>query len=129
MPEAASGFLLINQPGPVDAKLQALAAEMKVPLPPPLLMLKMQSGIKEGLDEKGTVAVVLLPPESEGALPTPIVLVPVTDFAKFIEPFEPDSLGNRETQITICALPAGPAASAGMPRLPTSPTKTQSPRR
>lgn len=104
VPEAASGFLLINQPGPLDAKLQAFAAEMKVPLPPPLMMLKMQSGIKEGLDEKGTVAVVLLPPESEGTPPTPIVLVPVTDFAKFVEPFGPEASGD-VTQITISRAP------------------------
>jgi hypothetical protein len=100
VPDSASGFLAINQPGGLDAKLQALAGEMKVPLPPPLMMLKMQTGIKEGLDETGTIAVVVLPPESEGALPIPIVLVPVTDFAKFIAPFEPKP-GDDKTVVAV----------------------------
>ena len=102
VPDAASGFLLINQPGATDAKLQGLAREMAIPLPPPLMMLKMQSGIKEGMDEKGTIAVVVLPPDTEGALPTPIVLIPVTDFAKFIQPFEPQQgADDAAIQVTI----------------------------
>jgi tetratricopeptide (TPR) repeat protein len=84
VPDGASGFLMINRPADVDAKIQALGREMQLPVPSPLAMLKGQFNIQNGLDENGTMAVITLPPEQEGAIPTVIVLVPVADYGKFL---------------------------------------------
>jgi hypothetical protein len=89
VPDSASGLVVINDPAAVDAKLQALAGEMQLPVPSPLAMLKGVYGITEGVDEKGTIALIVLPPEIEGGLPTPILLIPVTDYAKFLAPLKP----------------------------------------
>jgi hypothetical protein len=84
VPDGASGFLVINRPAAADAKIQALGREMQLPVPSLLAMLKGQFNIQNGLDENGTMAVITLPPEQEGAIPTVIVLVPVTDYGKFL---------------------------------------------
>ena len=72
-------------PAAIDAKLRALASEMRFPVPSPLAMLKGYFGVHEGADESGTIALIVLPPEVEGALPTPVLLIPVTDYDKFLQ--------------------------------------------
>jgi hypothetical protein len=102
VPNSASGFAVINRPGGLDAKLQALGREMQLPVPSLLIVIKQQLGIGESLEEKGTVGVVLLPP-GEGVLPipVPILLVPVTDYAKFLRPLKPESETGGLTKITV----------------------------
>jgi hypothetical protein len=87
VPEGASGFLVINRLAAVDAKIQSLGREMQLPVPPLLTMLKAQFNIPQGLDENGTLAVITMPPEQEGAIPTVIALVPVTDYGMFLSNF------------------------------------------
>ena len=47
VPDLASGFLVINRPAAVDAKLQTLGREMQLPVPSLLMMLKEQFNIPE----------------------------------------------------------------------------------
>jgi hypothetical protein len=90
VPVTASGFLLINHPAAVDAKIQALGQQMQLPAPSPLMLLKAQLGIQQGMDENGTMGIITLPPDEEGAMPTPIILIPVTDYGKFIGQLKPE---------------------------------------
>ena len=87
MPESALGFVVLNEPATLDAKVQAFAREAQLPAPGLLAMLKQTVGIREGMDEKGTVAMVVLPPETEAEAPAAILLIPVSDYDKFLEPF------------------------------------------
>lgn len=65
VPDAAAGFVVINQPAALDAKLQTLARQVQLPPMSPLTMLKMQFGLQEGVDENGTVLLLVLPAETE----------------------------------------------------------------
>lgn len=88
VPESAAGFVVVNKPADLDARLQALARAIQLPPLSPLALLKQQCKIQEGLDEHGTIGLIVLPPENGGMLPAPILLIPVTDYNKFCKPFE-----------------------------------------
>jgi tetratricopeptide (TPR) repeat protein len=106
VPDGASGFLVINRPAAADAKILALGREMQLPVPSLLAMLKIQFGIPEGLDENGTIAVITLPPDQDGAIPTVIALVPVTDYGKFIQQLKPENAKEDVAKIEIMRTPA-----------------------
>jgi hypothetical protein len=67
VPDSAWGCVVVNQPAEVDVKLQALGREMQMPVPGVLALLKMQTGIQEGIDEKGSVVVIMMPPGPKAA--------------------------------------------------------------
>jgi hypothetical protein len=102
VPESALGFVVINRPADLDAKLQSLAGKLQLPPLSALTMIKQTCKIQEGLDEHGTIGVIALPPDKEGALPIGILLIPVTDYDKFFKPYELKELkeeGVAEVQI------------------------------
>ena len=98
VPDSAWGFVAVNRPAEVDAKIQALASEMQLPIPPLMAQLKQLSGIKEGFDEKGTFVTLYLPPGNDGAKPVPIQLIPVTDYAKFLAQLKPENATDEVTK-------------------------------
>jgi len=100
VPDSALGFVVLNGPGAVDAKLQQLGREMQLPIPSLLARLSKKGGIRDGLDEKGTAALVVLPP-SGGPWPTPILLVPVTDYGKFLTQFKPEDASAAVAKIEL----------------------------
>ena len=106
VPDSAFGFLAINQPAAVDAKFQTLARQVRLPAPSPLAMLK-QFGMGEGLDVKGMAAMLVLPPQGDNPLPTPILLVPVTDYGKFRGQFQPESTADAVTKMHAPGQTAG----------------------
>jgi hypothetical protein len=108
VPESASGLVIINQPGTVSAKLQALGREMQLPVPDLLAMFKANFNVSEGFDENGTIALVVLPPQGNEPIPipTPILLLPVTDYGKFIQQFEPENATEEVTKIKVMNTPA-----------------------
>ena len=85
VPESAWGFVVVNQPAAADAKLQALARQVQLPLPSPLTLLKQRFNVREGLDENGTMAMVVLPPEGDAPAPSELLLIPVSDYGKFLQ--------------------------------------------
>jgi hypothetical protein len=101
VPDSALGFVVLNGPGAADAKLQQLGREMQLPIPSLLARLSKKGGIRDGLDEKGTVALLVLPPAGAGPWPTPILLVPVTDYGKFLAQFKPEDAAAAVTKIEL----------------------------
>ena len=86
VPDSALGVFAVNDPSALDAKLQTFGHQTRLH-PPSLLAMLEQFGVRKGFDEKRTVALVVLPPEVEGLPLAPILLVPVTDYDKLLEPF------------------------------------------
>ena len=101
VPDSALGFVVINRPDAADAKLQALGRYIQLPMPGILTMLKQRSGIQEGWDQSGTLALLVLPPEGDGAVPTPILLIPVTDYGKFVGQLNAEDAAQPVTKIEI----------------------------
>ncbi len=108
VPDSALGFVVVNRPGNLDAKLQSLARELQLPPLSALAILKQRFKIQEGFDEHGTVGLIVLPPglnvlpkENGFMMPMPpgILLISVTDYGKFFKPFQlgkPDGQGVAE---------------------------------
>ncbi|MHB1033612.1 MAG: hypothetical protein ACYC35_16580 [Pirellulales bacterium] len=105
VPDSALGFVVVNCPSDADAKLQELGRQMQLPIPSLLARLKQKGGIRDGLDEQGTAALVVLPPAGGAPWPTPILLVPVTDYGKFLAQFKPDDTAAGVTKIEVGGVP------------------------
>ena len=63
---------------------------MSLPIPNLLAVFKERSGVREALDERGSVVFLVLPPAAPGDLPAPVLLLPVTDFNKFVQQLKPE---------------------------------------
>lgn len=100
VPEQALGFVVVSRPAAADAKLQQLGREMKLPIPSLLAKLEGPGGIRAGLDKKRPIALLVLPPKDKG-IPAAIVLVPVSDYAKFLEQFKSDDTEAGVTKIEL----------------------------
>ena len=90
VPGDAIGFLVVNRLAATDAKIQQTAQQMGLPPIGPWTMFKAKGRIKEGLDEERSAAIVAIPAEDPASKPAVLVFLPVSDFQKLIEPFEPD---------------------------------------
>ncbi len=92
-PEEALGMVAVNDPSEMDAKIQSFALQARLPIPGLLMTLDRFAG-REGFDEKGTVVLYVLPPRAKGSPPSPLLLVPVVDFDKFLEKHELEEHGD-----------------------------------
>ena len=81
------GYVVVNRLAETDEKIQAMGRRMKLPIPSLVSMVKTKSGITQGMDELGSIAVSFLP-TSQG--PAALLYVPVDDYAAFIEQLEPE---------------------------------------
>ncbi len=90
IPGDALGFVAVNRLAETDAKVQKTLEEFQLPAFGFLTMFKARTRIESGLDERGTAAVVAMPGPEADSKPAVLVFLPVTDFGKLIEPFEPD---------------------------------------
>jgi len=90
VPDSALGWVAVNNPQAADAKLQALGRQMQLPIPSLLARVRAAAPIAKGLNEKGSAALLILPPEGSLPRPTPILLVPVADSSKFPAEFQAD---------------------------------------
>lgn len=80
VPEDALGLVLVNGLAETDAAVGKLAEKVGAQAPSLLAMLKMSSGVTEGLDEQGSGALVFLPGQDETAEPIAVLLAPVIDY-------------------------------------------------
>ena len=101
IPEDALAFVVINNLAEVDAKITALAERVGAPPVSPLAMLKATVGNMTGLDEKGRVVLLAMPPETDDAMPIPILIAPVVDYEKFIKQFGSQDAKKKIATITV----------------------------
>ncbi|QDS99512.1 hypothetical protein [Adhaeretor mobilis] len=94
LPPNALGLLVAQDLEQVDAKVQQFCQMFSIEgVPSPLIFLNFATGLKEGLDGNGDVMLALLPSEDLTSDPIPLLLLPVTDYAKFVAPIEGDASG------------------------------------
>ncbi len=106
VPEQALGFVVISRPAAADAKLQQLGQQMKLPVPSLLAKLQGPNGIRKGLDKNRPMALLVLPPKTDNSLPVMIALVPVTDYAEFLDEFKSEDTEGGVTKIQIWGTPS-----------------------
>ena len=102
IPRGALAVVLINRLEATSDKIESLATKVQAPSVSLLLLAKVQSGIHEGLDEKGTAAIAYLPVEDNPLEPPiPIVVLPVTDYGKFVAQLQPDDATEKIAQVYV----------------------------
>jgi hypothetical protein len=106
VPEKALGFVIVNRPETADAKLQELGQQLKLPIPSLLAKLEGPGGIQAGLDKKRPISVLLLPPNEGMPIPAVIILVPVTDYAKFLDGLKPDETADGVSKVALFGSPS-----------------------
>ncbi len=104
VPQQALGFVVVNRPAAADAKLQQLGQQMKLPIPSLLAKLQGPDGIRE-FDKNRPVALLVLPPKNDNGIPSMIGLIPVSDYAKFLEQFKSDDTKDGVTEIQFSGSP------------------------
>ncbi|MHB8955585.1 MAG: hypothetical protein ACYC4U_21625 [Pirellulaceae bacterium] len=105
VPNSALGLIVVDCPSDADGKLQELGRQMQLPIPSLLARLKQTGGIHDGLDEKRTAALVVLPPAGDSPWPTLVLLVPVTDYSQFLAQLKPDDTVAGVTKIDVQGVP------------------------
>jgi hypothetical protein len=125
IPDDALWFVLVKNLGQTDTSLSKLGVVVKVPVPSVLSLLKLQAGIQEGLDASGSAAIAMLPDneaQTGKSAFVPMVLIPVTDYKKFIGQLQPHDATAETTGVTISghALVAGHKGSFAVFALPNN---------
>lgn len=101
IPEGTLTFAVLNRIGETDAKIQKLAGQLQLPVPGALAKLKDAAGVKEGINEQGAAAIVVMPSDGDDAQPAVLLLVPVTDFGKFLGQLKPEDATAKVAKITV----------------------------
>lgn len=97
LPQEAMGFAVVRNLAATNDKIVRLTNIFKelseVAPPAPLMLVKAATGIGEGLNESGDALVALLSDSNSAAAPRPMMLIPVSDYAKFAASVSGDASG------------------------------------
>ena len=93
LPEDALGFVMFHDLSTTSQRAQMLASTLGAPLPAPLEYLKFSTGITAGLDESGDALVAMIPGSRANDPPMPMVLLPVSNYARFANALQGDESG------------------------------------
>jgi hypothetical protein len=90
LPDETLVAVVVPQLNLLDAKITALGQPLHAPLPPLLMMGKGMLGLHDGLKDDGAVVLAMIGPATdENKVGTPLVIIGVTDYQKFIGQFSP----------------------------------------
>jgi hypothetical protein len=103
IPDNALGLAVINGLADTSSKLQKLTEKMQLPVPELLPIIQAFSGVQDGVDEKGGLALAVFSDEHEDATwgMSLAVFVPVTDYPKFLKQLQPDDASAAITEVTV----------------------------
>ena len=93
IPENALGFALIRNLTKTSEKLERLMEPFEIAFPAPLTFAKIITGLDTGLDLSGDLVVALLPGEGTQSPVEPMVLLPISNYAKFAASLHGDTSG------------------------------------
>ena len=106
IPSTALAVILVNRLEATIGKIEKLSAKVQSPSASLVSLARLQTGIHDGLDEKATAAMAWLPSEEHSLeSPIPIIVLPVTDYAKFVAQFQPENAKGKITQVYVTGKP------------------------
>jgi hypothetical protein len=86
VPEKAAAFVIVNNLGELNDKIETLARRLGTPLPfSPLEKIKGELGVANGLNTRGSLLLAVILEEGEHIQPIPLLYVPVTDYGAFLQ--------------------------------------------
>jgi len=122
VPNEALAVVVVNDLSRIDKVVGDVARLTKQLVPLPVSMLKGVLGIKEGFDEKGTLVVTVMPGQP---LPQGFVLVPVTNYKKFVESLKGEDAGKGVNRIFLGDKPGFVTAKGNFAILASVPETTE----
>ena len=99
VPNEADVIIAIPSLGALNQKLSGLAQSLQLPMPPALMMFKMQSGLQAGLNDAGGAAIAMFVKLGQPE-PSTVLYLPVADYAAFMGNFGVQP-GAGLTQVTL----------------------------
>jgi hypothetical protein len=90
VPQHALGVIAVHRISTTNENFQKLARELQAPFGSPLDMIKSITGVRTGVDEKGSAAFVALPGSDPDGPPTAALLIPVTDYQAVVDQLKGD---------------------------------------
>ena len=106
IPSTALGVILVNRLEATSDKIEKVAVQVQAPSVSLLSLARVQTGIHEGLDDQATAALAWLPTEDHPLdSPIPIIVLPVTDYAKFVAQLQPEDAKDKITQVYVAGKP------------------------
>jgi hypothetical protein len=84
VPNDALGFIVIKNVGNTNDKTEQLLASLKLQFPGPLALLKMTTGVGQGLDPQGDVLLTVLPGRQPSERPQLGIWLPTADYNQFV---------------------------------------------
>ena len=93
LPQNTLGFALVRDAQKTNDKIAAFVEIFERGVPGPLDLAMAVTGLASGLDVQGDALFALLPAAEAGALPTPMFLLPVTDYTLIAESITADTTG------------------------------------
>ncbi len=103
VPDEALGVVVLTRLIDADAKVAMVSKKLQIPLPGLLTLAKTLLGAQAGLNDEGSAAIVALPPPEgeESSMPAAVLLLPVSDYPKFIAQFRPAEEGSGISKVHI----------------------------
>ncbi len=104
IPENAWAVITLNDLAGIDGKIVSLQKELGFKAVSPLLLAKAEVEIVEGLDESGTTALVVMPPNPQSGMAINLLLIiPTTEEMKLLAYINPRPLEKEPgyTRVTI----------------------------
>ncbi len=102
IPDDAYGFAVIHDLSDANARVGKLTAKMQLPVPDLLEMVKGMAGVDQGLDEKGGLAIAVLPTGDKGIADLGwFGFAPVSDYKQFIGTLSPQDADAAITKVTV----------------------------
>ena len=93
LPENALSFALVRDVQTTNDKIVKFVEIFNEELPAPLAMAQAMTGLSDGLDLNGDVLFALLPTSEPTAVPAPMFLLPVNDYAALAASIQADATG------------------------------------
>ena len=90
VPDNALGVVVVNRVGSTNEKLKSLALRLNVPPFDFLSTAKLTLGLREALDEKGSVALAAVPSTPNG-VPVMVSFVPTGDYAALLKQLQAEA--------------------------------------
>jgi hypothetical protein len=88
IPSFAYGVAYVKEIGQANSKITKLVRLVGQQAPDLLGMARLTTGLNDGVNTKGSLAVALLP--GVDGVPTPVIFVPTTDFQALLKQFKPE---------------------------------------
>lgn len=98
VPDGVLGVVTINNVQQANGKIARLAEQMQQPVPDLLALARMTSGLKEGVDPQGTLALAVL---LDSDISVPILFVPTNDYAALVKQLGADDADADVAEVVI----------------------------